>query len=110
MTVEKVKQAAAVLGVDPDTVTQEEFTEAYRREVKKRHPDVGGSAEAFHELLDASKVITKHLERRKPQRAGPGKCPRCEGRAVIESRRAWRVMRVRCPECKGTGTIKPSAL
>jgi len=110
MTVQKVKDAAAVLGVDADTLTHDELTKAYRAQAKKRHPDHGGTAEEFRELMEASAILNKHLTRRAPQRGKATPCDHCGGTGVVLSRRAWRTMRVRCPVCKGTGASPPVAV
>lgn len=49
-----------VLGV-PATATNDEIEEAYRREARRRHPDCGGSNEAFHELTAAMGQVRGRL-------------------------------------------------
>jgi hypothetical protein len=45
-------EAMRLLGV-PDNFTREDILAAFRREVKKAHPDRGGTAEQFRELVTA---------------------------------------------------------
>jgi hypothetical protein len=45
-------EAMRLLGV-PDNFTREDILAAFRREVKKAHPDAGGTAEQFRELVMA---------------------------------------------------------
>ena len=43
-----------VLGLDPTgSYSSEEIRKAYRSQVKKAHPDAGGSAEAFRKVREA---------------------------------------------------------
>jgi hypothetical protein len=44
--------ALALLGV-PQNYTKEDVIAAFRREVKKAHPDLGGTAETFRKLVEA---------------------------------------------------------
>src|ERR1700730_9231743 len=45
-------EAMALLRVPAD-YTEEDIIAAFRREVKKAHPDVGGTAELFRQLVEA---------------------------------------------------------
>jgi hypothetical protein len=45
-------EAMALLGV-PENYTREDVLAAFRRAVKKAHPDSGGTAEMFHKLVEA---------------------------------------------------------
>jgi hypothetical protein len=45
-------EAMALLGV-PENYTREDVLAAFRRAVKKAHPDLGGTAEMFHKLVEA---------------------------------------------------------
>lgn len=45
-------EAMALLGVSAD-YTEEDLLAAFRREVKKAHPDAGGTAEMFRKLVEA---------------------------------------------------------
>lgn len=57
----------ACLGVD-ETATQEQIEAAYRQKVRKVHPDMGGTAEAFCALQEAYRALTDPtLPMRKPQ-------------------------------------------
>jgi hypothetical protein len=49
-----------VLGV-PETATAEQIEEAYHRELRRRHPDTGGSADAFNELTAAMQQVKGKL-------------------------------------------------
>ena len=44
--------AIALLGV-PQNYTRDDVIAAFRREVKKAHPDLGGTAEMFRKLVEA---------------------------------------------------------
>jgi hypothetical protein len=48
--------AIALLGVPAD-YTEEDVNAAFRREVKKAHPDLGGTAEQFQKLVEARKRL-----------------------------------------------------
>lgn len=52
-----------ILGVQP-TATNGEIEQAYRREIFKRHPDRGGTAEAIHELQAAMQQVAGRLSER----------------------------------------------
>lgn len=114
MTVSKVREAAAMLGLDPEAaLSVDDVNTAYRVVAKEHHPDRGGDPAKFHALADAKVTMLRHVRRRSAQAAHPAggvKCPRCKGTGTIESLRAWRSMRVRCPQCKGTGALSPSTL
>lgn len=45
-------EGMALLGV-PANYTREDIIAAFRRAVKKAHPDLGGTAEMFHKLVEA---------------------------------------------------------
>ena len=47
----------AVLGVE-ETASQDDIEQAYRRQVRKVHPDMGGTAEAFCALQEAYRALT----------------------------------------------------
>jgi hypothetical protein len=53
-------EAMALLGVSSD-YTEEEVTAAFRRAVKKAHPDAGGTAEQFRKLVAARDRLLKAL-------------------------------------------------
>lgn len=57
-----------ILGVGPKA-TLDEIRKAYRKRAKETHPDQGGTAEAFRELLkayDAALARRKHAKRARP--------------------------------------------
>jgi hypothetical protein len=45
-------EAMALLGVPPD-YTRDDIIAAFRRAAKKAHPDMGGTAELFRQLVEA---------------------------------------------------------
>jgi hypothetical protein len=49
-----------VLGLS-ESATAEQIEDAYRRELRKRHPDAGGDAEAFNELQAAMQQVKGRL-------------------------------------------------
>lgn len=93
----------------PMPTTEEEVKVSYRTASKRAHPDGGGDPAAFAAVDRAKHVLLHWLERSKrdePQTAGAGtECTRCAGTGHVESRRAWRSMRVQCPLCRGTGCL-----
>ena len=66
--------AVALLGV-PANYTKDDVLSAFRREVKKAHPDAGGTAEMFHTLVNARDRLLAALgtsaPRPKPARYAP---------------------------------------
>lgn len=90
-----------------DKLTLQVVKEAYRSRCRETHPDMGGTAEAFAAVDRAKHILLKWLERDpEPKVAGAGQvCDRCDGRGYIESRRAWRSMKMQCPKCRGTGDL-----
>lgn len=50
-----------VLGVGPDADALE-ITQAYRRALRRTHPDTGGSDEEFHAVQEAWRALTAELE------------------------------------------------
>lgn len=57
------------LGVDRDA-TPDEIRDAYRREAKKAHPDVGGTAEQFGALTRAYDILSDKGKRERYDRTG----------------------------------------
>lgn len=53
-------RAMELLGVPPD-YTEEDVKTAFRRAVKKAHPDLGGTAEMFRKLVEARKRLLDAL-------------------------------------------------
>lgn len=99
----------------------------YRRLALERHPDLGGSQEAFVELTDAYNLLTKEFEGiaedgnqaskaktvdgRKLSDLGHGypitvsatTCERCDGKGYVEFTGGRDEGRVDCPVCGGVG-------
>jgi hypothetical protein len=63
-------EAMALLGV-PANYTREEVLAAFRREVKKAHPDAGGTAEMFASLVKARDRLLAALGASAPQPKPP---------------------------------------
>lgn len=107
--------------------SEEDLKNAYKREAKKAHPDVGGTKEAFQKLQDAytvcSKMISTHVGDQATTETGEllselGKglgnfkngvtCVGCNGKGYQMNRRWSLSARDReyasvCYSCKGTG-------
>eukprot|EP00435_Cladocopium_sp_Y103_P041219 s1235_g11.t1 len=72
----------AILGVET-TASEAELRSAYRRQALRTHPDKGGSAEAFRQVLHSFEVLSSIRARAKydllrcqpREDAAPGRCP-----------------------------------
>ena len=59
-TPNNVQEAFRILGLTPDA-SFSEVRRAYRDTLRERHPDKGGSPEAFYELQDAKDRLETHF-------------------------------------------------
>lgn len=87
-----------VLGL-PDTATLDQVKSAYRRLAELHHPDKGGSAVVFADIVLAYKKASELSQE-------PITCPECEGTGMIEHRRGWSAAQVVCAKCGGKGMVK----
>jgi hypothetical protein len=90
-------EAIALLGV-PANYTKEDIEAAFRREAKKAHPDVGGTAEQFRKLVEARDRLLAALGTSAPPPKPPAYAPRG---AIITYRRV---------SVSRQGRLGPSAL
>jgi hypothetical protein len=67
-------EARRLLGV-PDNYTKEDVLAAFRRKVKKAHPDLGGTAEMFHKLVEARDRLLAALGTSEPPPKPPVYAP-----------------------------------
>lgn len=61
--IRRMKSLYDILGVSP-TANQGEIRAAYRSKVKEAHPDVGGSSEAFNEIVLAYEILSDEYRRK----------------------------------------------
>lgn len=108
------EEAARVFGFDISAglLDEQAVLAAYRAEVKRVHPDAGGSVEAFAAVDRAKHVLLRWLARsvaEEPttQHGVITACPRCEGRGFLEltGRRFGASIRRQCPACQGNGEL-----
>jgi hypothetical protein len=69
-----LEEARLLLGV-PENYTKEDVLAAFRREVKKARPDVGGTAEMFHKLVEARDRLLTALGTSAPPPKPPAYAP-----------------------------------
>ena len=67
-------EARRLLGL-PLNYTRDEVIAAFRRAVKKAHPDLGGTAEMFHKLVVARAGLRAALGTREPAPTAPAYAP-----------------------------------
>ena len=72
--------AIAMLGV-PQNYTREDVIAAFRRAVKKAHPDLGGTAEDFRKLVEARDRLLAAIGTRAPTPRMPAYYP--SGRTIV---------------------------
>ena len=85
--------ALALLGLPADAdYTREEVLAAFRVAVKKVHPDVGGTAEQFHQLVEARDRLLAALGTSAPAPKPPAYAP--SGQRVIYRRQSLRQNRL----------------
>lgn len=91
---------------DIATLADVEVNAAFRVAATRAHPDKGGDTEGFVALDRAKHVLLNWLARQGDRGAEPphGKlCGVCAGKGYVESRRAWRTLKLQCTKCRGTG-------
>lgn len=119
MIVSRVKavEAAAVLGVNLDTLTEDELKKAYRGKTKECHPDLHGTRElhlwsqvswAYEALKHWLKTHPVQDIAELPVIRGDGvPCRACEGSGRIPIARSsfGKPLTMQCVLCEGTGEI-----
>ncbi len=84
----RVATAQRILEVSSDA-TAEQIREAYRRAAMRYHPDrPGGSADLFHAVAEAYKVLSE-----------PPVCSECKGTGYTMVRRGFFLMKEPCKQC-----------
>ncbi len=68
-------EAIALLGV-PANFTDDDILAAFRREAKKAHPDVGGTAEQFRRLVEARDRLLASIGSSAPEPKMPAYAPK----------------------------------
>lgn len=69
-----LEEARLLLGL-PENYTRDDVIAAFRREVKKAHPDVGGTAEMFNKLVEARDRLLTALGTSAPPPKPPAYAP-----------------------------------
>jgi len=82
----------------PETATEAQVKEAWRKLASQHHPDRGGDADEFGRLR---KAYDEALE----LAAEPLDCSKCEGTGYTVVRRGFESAKVRCGQCGGTGEV-----
>lgn len=59
-----------ILGID-STASDEEITQAWRKEIKTHHPDRGGNADEFRQIQEAYELLSNTFERNRYDRTHP---------------------------------------
>ena len=95
------EDAARVLGVKLDGLTENDLSLAFARAVKLSHPDNGGDLEKAKLSLDRAKKARDKLRSYIGEdNSVDGQCKPCKGKGVIMGLSRFGSQ---CPTCKGTG-------
>lgn len=103
----KAAEAASILGIDLDELTEGTIKAAYRTKSKEAHPDTGGTAEAWARVSWAEAALKRWLTAR-PRPLGkaaglvPGSCRACVGTGRVKRGN----LSMFCVLCDGTGNPK----
>jgi DnaJ-class molecular chaperone len=92
------KNPFEILGLDPETATQELAITAWRRLASQHHPDKGGDPSVFSEMRKAYKDVLQELSQ-------PKICEKCFGSGRIPIPGYIGTIKVFCPTCQGSGFI-----
>ena len=104
--------AAALGGLDLETLTEPVLTKVYRDLAKELHPDKGGDMHKFIEVDRAKCVLAGWLERRAKEEPADEAissttCPMCHGTGRRTLNRGFRSMTMICGTCRGHGEMVP---
>lgn len=112
----KAAEAASILCVELETLTQDELTRVYRDKAKGCHPDQNGSdkLELWSRVSWAKECLAHWLQQRPPATLddrvalGPT-CQKCNGsgRVKVVGRRFGTPLTMMCTVCRGVGTLEP---
>lgn len=109
----KAQEAAKILDLQLEELTEQKLREAYRAKSKTAHPDVGGDAEQFARLSWSVHCLSHWLTTRPTPMPEPevekGNCPSCggTGRVAMPRRGFAAPLTMACDICRGLGTIIP---
>lgn len=82
-----------------DTASADEVEQRWRELRKSAHPDHGGDADRFDELLKAYRLA-------KAEASAPATCPACAGLGTVPHSSGFHVVMITCPTCHGNKVIK----
>lgn len=110
ITEKAAREAAALLEVPLEGLTEAAVTTQYRAKAKAAHPDGGGTTELFAAVDRAKHVLIRWLARAPaPASDVPHGsvtvCPRCGGQGYYMRQHGFKAMRMQCPSCRGSGEV-----
>lgn len=102
----KATEAAAVLRLQLEDVTDTMINSAFKSMSKTAHPDAGGTVDEFVRLDHAKHVLLRWVAQKvlrgdEPMRVED--CKSCNGKGKVEIRRGFARMTIMCGRCKGSG-------
>jgi DnaJ-class molecular chaperone len=115
----KAAEAANVLGVELDTLTEDEVKKSYRDKAKDCHPDYHGNTQLqLWARISWAKDCLSHWLASRPQqqpeveelaRGELGNCRACggDGRVKVVSSGFGKPLTMMCVMCRGSGFIEP---
>lgn len=112
----KAHEAAEVLGVVLEGLTEEALNKAYRDKAKLCHPDHHGPSklDVWAKVSWAKECLTFWIEQHPEplpveERQGDGDCRACEGtgRVNVRKRGFGTPLTMACLICRGMGTVLP---
>lgn len=103
----KATEAASILEIKLEDLTEETIKAAYRTKARAAHPDAGGSAEQWARVSWAEAALKRWLTARpmalgKVEHMRPGNCRACAGTGRVRSGQ----LKMFCVLCDGTGNTK----
>lgn len=85
-----------------DGLSEEELLRLRRNDLRSKHPDRGGDADAFALANEAWDRVMKHINDKKMDAVN--RCPKCGGTGLVDIPGAFNT-HGKCPSCKGRGRI-----